>query len=301
MGTDRYDDLACFVKVAEVGSIAHAAPALGRSPSQVSRTLTRLEDRLGVRLLHRTTRRLTLTEEGRALFERARTSLAELDEAEAAVGHVQGTPRGRLRVSLPVLFGHRFVAPLAARFAAENPRVTVDLAFDDRKVDLVDEGFDLAVRVGVDDDPTLTARRLGSTQVLTVASPDYLCGTAPIAHPRDLAAHEVLLLSSEVAGASWRFKGPDDEVDVALTPTRFAANSGFALREAALLGLGVARLPDFMVGEDVASGALVRLLTPWERTLTVAAVYPPGRHLAPKVRRFVDFLGDHLQGRLWSA
>lgn len=300
MATDRYDDLACFVKVAESGSIARAAPALGRSPSQVSRTLSRLEDRLGVRLLHRTTRRLSLTEEGRALFERARLSLADLDEAEAAVGQVQGTPRGRLRVSLPVSFGHRFVAPLAARFAAEHPLVTVDLAFDDRKVDLVDEGFDLAVRVGLDDDPSLMARRLGTAQVLTVASPDYVRRSAPIAHPRDLATQDVLLLSAEVAGATWRFSGPDGEVTVALRPSRFTANSGFALRDAALLGLGVGRLPDFMVGDDVANGALVRLLEPWERTLTVAAVYPPGRHLAPKVRRFVDFLGDHMSSHVWS-
>lgn len=290
MPNERYDDLACFVAVADHGSLVRAGEAVGRSASQVSRVLTRLEERLGVKLAHRTTRRVTLTEEGRALHDRAKAAFSDLDEAEAAVGQVLGVARGRLRVSLPVLYGHRFVAPLAARFAVEHPQITVELVFEDRKVDLVEEGYDLAVRIGLADDPALVARRLGSTTVRTVASPAYLASAPPLDTPDDLANHQVLLHTSEATSRTWRLPGPDGDREVALPAGRFVATSGFALCDAALAGLGVARVPAFMIDEAIARGDLVTRLQPWDRVLAIAAVYPPGRHLAPKVRRFVDFI-----------
>jgi DNA-binding transcriptional LysR family regulator len=291
MSVDRYQELAVFAAVAEHGAIGRAGEAIGLSASQVSRTLTQLEKRLGVQLVHRTTRRLALTEEGRALHERARGAFADLDEAESAVGCMKGTARGRLRVTLPVQYGHRYIAPLAARFASENALVHVELAFDDRKVDLVEEGYDVGVRVGIDDDPSLVARRLSCTRVLILASPAYLERAGTPAEPADLADHATLPSNREDATATWSFPGG---ATVRLSPRRFTANSGFALREAALAGLGVVRLPDFMVDDDLAAGRLVRILGAWERELAIAAVYPPARHLAPKVRQFVDFLAAEL-------
>jgi DNA-binding transcriptional LysR family regulator len=297
MAVGDYAELAAFVAVAEHASIARASDEIGLSRSQISRTLTRLEERLGVRLMHRTTRRITLTEEGKALFERARAAFSDLDEAEAAVGEALGTARGRLRVTLPVTFGHRFVAPIAARFAAEHPLVTVDLAFEDRKVDLVEEGFDVGVRVGLSEHPGLVAKRLAAARVLVVASPAYLEKAAPLERPEDLAEHDVLPHDRELPNLAWAFG------DVVVKPRigRFVASNGGGLLQGAIAGLGVVRLPDFLVFEAVRAGQLVRLLRPWEDALPIGAVYPPGRHLAPKVRRFVDFLAEHLTERLWSC
>ncbi len=298
MGVDRYNELAQFSAVAQHGSLARAATALGVSASQVSRTLTRLEKRLGVRLAHRTTRRVTLTAEGRSLAERTRALLAELDQAESAVGEGLGTVRGTLRVTLPVLFGHRFVAPIAARFVVDHPLVALDLSFEDRRVDLVEEGYDLGVRIGLDDDPTLVARRLATTRLLLVASPDYLARTSIPADPSELGGHEVLLHTREAASATWTFGGNGRDRAIGLRPSRFIANNGLALREAALHGLGLVRLPDFMVAGDVAAGTLIQLLPDWEPELAIAAVYPPGRRRAPKVRAFVEALTRDLVAAL---
>jgi DNA-binding transcriptional LysR family regulator len=293
---DRYRDLLIFVTIADRGGFGRAAAHLGISTSQVSRALAALEDRLGARLFNRTTRQVALTDAGRALHERARTLLAELDEAEAEVRDQSAEPRGTLRVSLPVHFGLRFLTPLAAEFATLHPNLRLELSFEDRRVDLVEEGFDLAVRISPMGDSSLIGRKLGATHILTVASPAYLERNPAPLHPRDLAQHHALLHDHE---SSWRFRCDGEDVSVRVAG-RFAANNGEALRHAVVLGLGVARLPDFMVAPDVGAGRLVRLLASWEEQLPIVAVYPPGRHLSPKVRRWVDFLVLRLAEAPWS-
>lgn len=297
---DRYADLAIFVKVAEAGGFSAAAKPLGISTSHASRAVARLENRLGARLMNRTTRRVALTEAGRALLERASALLGEIDELEGAVSDQGGEPRGSLRVTLPVHFGLRYVAPLAAEFARQHPAVNLQLSFEDRRVDLLGEGYDLAVRVGALSDSSLIARRLGRSRGLTVAAPSYLKERGVPEHPRDLLGHEALLYAYEPSGPGWRFSGPDGELTVRVTG-RFLANNGDALATAAIAGLGVARLPDALAAEAVQRGLLTRVLIPWESDLPISAVYPPGRHLSPKVRAFVDYLAAGLAPAPWLA
>jgi DNA-binding transcriptional LysR family regulator len=287
MSNNCSTDLETFVQVVEAGSFTQAASRTGRSKAGVSRQVKRLEDRLGVRLLNRTTRSLSLTDPGTALYERCSTALAELREAEEAATLHQATPRGRLRASVPVAFGHRVVAPSLFRLIEEYPELELDLSFTDRYVDLVNEGFDLVVRIGELADSSLVARRLGQTRRIVCASPRYLNGHRPPEHPPDLLKHDCLLYSQQTAGSSWRFAG-----DVAINVRgRIRADSGDALLAAARAGLGIAWLPDFYVRDDLAEGRLVRCLEADEvDPLGIWVVYPHHRHLSLKVRIVVDHL-----------
>lgn len=295
---DRYGDLATFVRVVDAGSFTAAAKDLGVSTSQVSRAIARLEDRLATRLLHRTTRRLSLTEAGRALHERAGALLSELDDVEGALRDHGGAVRGTIRLTMPIHFGIRYVAPLAAQFAQQYPDVRFDLSFDDRRVDLIAEGYDLAIRVANLSDSTLLARRLGRTRTLTVASPAYLETRGTPLHPRELVGWDALVYSHDAAPSAWRFRGADGETVVKVS-NRFVANNLEGLMAAAVAGLGVARVPDAIAAPDVRAGLLVRVLAAWEDEIPVWAVYPPGRHLSPKVRTFVDFLVASLASEPW--
>jgi DNA-binding transcriptional LysR family regulator len=297
---DKYGDLAIFVKVADSGGFSAAARDLGISTSHASRAIQRLENRVGARLMNRTTRRIVLTEAGHALQERARGLIAELDEAETAVTDHGGTPRGTLRVTMPIHFGVRFVAPLAVEFAQLHPGLSFDLSLNDRLVDVIAEGFDLAVRIGVLADSALIARRLGVTRSLTVASEGYLDRYGTPAHPAELVHHRALVYAHEAGGPTWRFLGLDGEVTVRVNGP-FAANNGEALRVAAIAGIGIARLPDAIAVDDVRAGHLTRILADWEHDLPIAAVYPPGRHLSPKVRQFTDFLAERLASAPWLS
>ncbi len=295
---DRYGDLATFVRVVDAGSFTQAAKDLGVSTSQVSRSIARLEDRLATRLMHRTTRRLSLTEAGRALHERAGALLTELDDVEGALRDHGGAVRGTIRLTMPIHFGIRYVAPLTAKFAELYPYIRFDLSFDDRRVDLIAEGYDLAIRVANLSDSSLLARRLGRTRSLTVAAPSYLASRGVPENPRDLAGWEALVYSHDAAPTSWRFRGPDGETTVKVT-NRFLVNNLEGLLAAAVAGLGVARMPDAIVTPEVRAGLLTRVLAPWEDEVPVWAVYPPGRHLSPKVRTFVDFLVEGLASEPW--
>jgi DNA-binding transcriptional LysR family regulator len=198
--------------------------------------------------------------------------------------------RGTLRASLPVVFGLRYIAPAAAEFASRHPHLSMELSFEDRRVDLVQEGFDVAVRISAMTDSSLIARKLGATRGRLVASPAYLASRGAPQHPRDLAAYDVLLytLGSDPV---WTFLRGTDEVHVRVRG-RFAANNGDALRHAALCGLGFTRAPDFVVDEDIAAGRLVPVLPEWDASLPIYAVWPAGRHLSMRVRAFVDFLAS---------
>lgn len=287
---DRLAPITAFVRVVERGSFTAAARDLGRSTSQVSRQVSALEERLGARLLHRSTRAVSPTEAGEAFYSRCARLLSDLDEAEEAVAHLQAAPRGTLRLSVPMSFGVRHLSPLIADFLARYPEVRIEASFSDRRVDLVDEGFDLAVRIGALDDSSLFARRLAPYGRRVVASPALLAQVGRPSRPEDLTELPGLLFSYQHTGASWVFHGPPGEVIVRMSG-RLTANSGEALLDAARAGLGVALLPDFLVADDLSAGRLERLLPEWsEQGHAIWAIYPHNRHLAPKVRLFVDHL-----------
>jgi len=280
-------DLETFVAVVEAGSFTQAAARMGRSKAGVSRQVKGLEERLGARLLNRTTRSLSLTDSGAALYERSSAALAELRDAEAAAALQQVTPQGRLKASIPVSFGHRVVAGLLFQLVEEHPGLELDLSFTDRYVDLVNEGFDFVVRIGELADSALIAKRLGETRRMVCAAPAYLEGRSPPEKPTDLLNHSCLLYSQQAAGSAWRFA----DGTTINARGRIRADSGDALLGAAQAGLGIAWLPDFYVREGIAEGRLVRLLEQYEaEPLGIWVVYPHRRHLSLKVRLAVDRL-----------
>ena len=288
---DRFAALQAFVAVAEVKSFSEAARRLRLAKSAVSRQVGALEADLGVRLFHRTTRSLSLTEAGRGYFERAERILADLDEADLAVSHLQAAPRGRLRVSAPMSFGFLHLAPALSDFLVRYADVTVDVAMNDRFVDLVDEGFDVALRIATLPDSSLIARRLAPARRVICASPEYLAARGAPQSPDDLRAHACLFNSNLPSARDWRFVASDGSAWPVTVNGRLSANSGDALRIAALHGLGLANLPTFIVGADLKAGTLATVLDAFvAQDLSINAVYPHSRHLSPTVRAFVDFL-----------
>jgi DNA-binding transcriptional LysR family regulator len=290
---DALTDIAVFVRVVERGSFTLAAEDLELSRAVVSKYLSRLEERLGARLLNRTTRRLSLTEAGAALFEASRGAIERIEEAEAAVAQLQSEPRGRLRVSAPMSFGILHLGPALAEFARRHPRVTLDVRLDDRYVNLVEEGVDVAVRIGNLTDSSLVARKLAITRALVCASPAYLAEHGEPEAPEDLASHNCLIYSYLSTANVWRFIAPDGrEIPVAVNGT-FRINNGIVLGEAAVAGHGILVSPSFYVAELLRSGRLKRILERYRlRELGIHAVYPQRGHVPPKVRAFVDFLAQ---------
>jgi len=288
---DNLADVAVFVRVVERGSFTLAADELELSRAVVSKYVSRLEERLGARLLHRTTRRLALTEAGAALFEASRGALERIEEAEGAVAQLQSEPRGRLRVSAPMSFGILHLGPAMAEFARLHPRVTLDVRLDDRFVNLVEDGVDVAVRIGTLTDSSLVARKLTSTRVLACASPAYLAEHGEPETPEDLAAHNCLLYSYLSTANVWRFTAPDGrEVPVAVNGS-FRINNGIVLGEAAAAGHGILLTPSFYVAPLLRDGRLKRILASYRLPeLGIHAVYPQRSHVPPKVRAFIDFL-----------
>jgi DNA-binding transcriptional LysR family regulator len=290
---DRFAALEAFVRVAESGSFSKAAARLKSSKSAISRQVSALEAELGARLLHRTTRALTLTEVGRGYFEQATRILSDLAEANASVGQLQAAPRGRLRVSAPMSFGFLHLAPAVPDFLERYPEVELEMVMNDRFVDLIDEGFDMAVRIGKLVDSSLIARRLAPARIAVCGAPAYLEKRGVPTSPDQLKAHECLCYSNVGMAQEWRFLRPDGRLWPVEVRGRLHANNGDALRAAALRGFGLAVLPGFLVGSDVQSGALVSVLEEFlPRDSAVHAVYPHARHLSPKVRAFVDFLAE---------
>lgn len=286
---DALTDIAVFVRVVERGSFTLAANDLALSRAVVSKYLSRLEDRLGARLLHRTTRRLSLTEAGATLFEASRGALERIEEAEAVVAQFQSKPRGRLRVSAPMSFGILHLGPAMADFARAYPEITLDVRLDDRFVNLVEDGFDVAVRIGTLTDSSLVARKLAVTRALACASPAYLAEHGEPETPEDLATHNCLVYS--YLADLWRFTAPDGrEIPVAVKGS-LRINNGIVLAEAAVAGHGILVTPSFYVAPLLRSGRLKQVLSRYKVTeLGIHAVYPQRGHVPPKVRAFVDFL-----------
>ncbi|MDH3595666.1 MAG: LysR family transcriptional regulator [Rhodospirillales bacterium] len=283
--------MAVFARVVETESFTRAAEELRLSKSAVSKQVSRLEDRLGVRLLNRTTRRLSLTEAGAAFYGGCQKTLSEAEAAEQAVTHLAMAPRGVLRVAAPMSFGFQHVGPALPDFLSACPELTLDLALNDRMVDLVEEGYDVAIRIGVLADSSLVARRLAPSRLVLCAAPGYLAERGRPAAPEDLARHDCASYSYRTAGPEWRFRGPDGLHRVKVSG-RLAVNNGDVLLAAALGGLGVVMLPSFIAGGGLRAGGLVRVLPDWRvaEEANVYAVYPASRNLSPKVRVFVDFL-----------
>jgi DNA-binding transcriptional LysR family regulator len=291
-------DIALFARVVEGRSFSTAARALGTTTSAVSKRIARLEERLGARLLERTTRRVAPTDAGAAFYARAARILADVDEAEHAVASLGGTPRGTLRVSAPVIFGERHLAALLPEFLRRFPDVRLDLSLSDRFVDLLEEHYDVALRIGPLGEGSLVRVRVGSTAAIVVASPDYLERAGRPSVPADLTDHNCIRYSLVTAAREWRFKGPRGEISVPVVGN-LEVNHGGAMREAAIAGLGVARLPHFLVADALASGVLVPLLA--DHRLPPAGVhlvYLQGAAPLPKVRSFVDVIGAALRERM---
>ena len=295
---DRFADLSMFVAVVDSGGISAAAERLGVAKSAVSRRLADLEGRLGAQLLRRTTRRLTLTDSGRAFHERAKNILADLEEAEQSVSQAHGALRGRLNVALPLAYGIRHVGPLITEFMALHPAVEFDLDFNDRRIDLMQEGFDLAIRVARLPDSSLIARRLAPVPSALCASPDYLARHGTPARAADLAGHEALVYSNLANPDTWNFVGPEGQPGSVKVPVRLRANNGEFLTRAAIAGHGIILHPTFYLDEAIRAGQLVSLLTDhaWPQ-VNAYAVYPPTRHLSRRVRALVDFLAERLAGQ----
>ena len=285
-------DIAIFATVVREGSFTRAADKLELSTSQVSKCVSRLERSLGARLLQRTTRRLRLTEAGSALYENSSSALAAIEDAKLAVSKLQGTPRGRLKVSSSTAFGTMQLPRVVRDLGAQFPELEVELLLEDRHVDLVREGIDVAIRItGETPDSGLVYRRLAPNRQVICASPAYIERRGLPRTPADLAHHDCIAHSARSTPRVWHLTGPDGgqvSVEINGRPT---INSALAVRQVALEGLGIIELNSYIVGEDIVAGRLVRLLPAYRpRELNIYAVYAERRFLAPKIRVFVDAL-----------
>jgi DNA-binding transcriptional LysR family regulator len=287
-----------FSRAAALGSFSAAARALGLSQSMVTKHIVAIEDRLGVRLFNRTTRRLTLTDAGARYLETCERILSEIEEADAEAAAESVEPRGTLRLNGPLVFGIRELMPALADFAALYPALTLDIGLTDRFVDLVDEGWDIAIRIGALKDSTLIARKLATVSVILCAAPSYLEAHGTPRTVADLAHHNCLgyTLPTAASAGRWAF-GPDGSVAASVSGT-LRVNNGDALLIAALAGRGLIYQPSFIVAEDIRSGRLapIALDQPVPRFGNVNAVYPPGRHPVAKVRLLIDFLAERWSG-----
>ncbi len=294
---DRFTAMQVFVRVVEDGSFAKAATRLGISTSACSRHIADLEARLDVRLLNRTTRRLSLTESGQDFYERSVQVLADLDEAEQMATRSAARPRGTVRLTCGISFGVRHAARLVGGFVARHPEVRFDVQLSDRFVDLVEEGFDLALRIGEAPGQNLIGRRLGETRLVTCAAPLYLRERGAPATPADLAHHACLTYEYLPLRSTWRFRDRAGGEHAVRVSGPVHANNGDLLIAAAVEGIGIAMEPDFMVAAELAAGRLVRVLPDYAPAPAgIYAVYASRRHLSAKVRAFVDFLAAAFAG-----
>lgn len=282
--------LRVFVTVVESGGFTAASDRLDLARGQPSRYLNKLEAHLGTRLMHRTTRRQSLTEAGAAFYPKAVQILQLLQEAEQDVAADTQRVSGGLRLSAPVSFGITHLAPALAEFRRNYPEVTLDVVLNDRQVNLVEEGYDLAIRIASSLQPSLVARPLMSVEMLLCASPDYLRAHGSPKHPRDLAQHDCLVYSNDASAHEWQFQQGQEPVSVRVYGS-VQSDNGEILVAAAEAGIGVVRMPRFLCQAALDSGRLQPILTDWQLpTLTVYAVYADRRWLPPRVRALIDFL-----------
>jgi len=298
---NKLREIECFIAVADLGSFVKAADALDISKAAVSRTVLDLEARLGARLMQRTTRRLSLTEAGTLYLERCRQIVAALEEADDLLSAGAGRPSGLLRINAPQTFGVLHLAPLWPMFLERHPGVNLDITLSDRIVDIIDEGFDMAIRIARLSDSTLVHRKLTTTCQHVCASPAYLERHGTPLHPHDLAHHQVIAYSYHSGKDDWHFQGPEGAVSVKVN-ARMHVNNGDSCVAAALAGIGITRQPAFMVDQHLRSGQLVPLLETYASPeLGIYAVYPSRSHLPAKVRAMLDFLTEAFTQVHWRG
>ena len=289
---ERFSGLEAFVAVVESGSFTDAAAALGVSKSYISKQVSALENRLGAQLLNRTTRSIALTAPGRAFYERSSQILIDLEQAERAVTQLHTEPRGLLRMSVPLSYGVRYVSPAVASFLSQHEDLEIDLDITDRKVDLVDEGFDLVIRIGRLDDSSFAFRKLRSMRFFVCMSPEYIAKYGRPNTPDDLIPEHCFEYAYQ-SGASLRFEKDGVEKHVRVSG-RLRANNGEVLMESCAHGVGVSLAPDFLAAPYIEDGRVVPVLEDWvgDDRRAIWALYPHSRHLSAKVRHFVDFLAE---------
>ena len=295
---DRLSEMEAFATVVDQGGFTDAAKKLGISKSAVSKHVSSLETRLGARLLNRTTRRVSPTEIGLAYYDRARRVLNDAGEADALVTSMQSAPSGMLRVSVATDFGVNHLSPILGGFLHEYPDITVNMVLNNRYVELISEGFDLAVRIGELEDSSLRARKLAETHKQMIASPAYLEEYGRPQRIDDLNEHKLLHYSNQANGSVWKLTAPSGEKRQVRSAGWLTVNDGQSLLNAATGGLGIAFLPDFLYADAMKEGKLVPAIEGMApETQGIYAVYPPGRYTQPKVRAFIDFLVDSFRDK----
>ena len=298
---DKYLEMRTFVAVVDAGSFVGAADALAMSKPAVSRYINDLEVRLNVRLLQRTTRKLSLTQEGEIFYLRSQELLSGIDAAEAEISSRSGEASGVIKINAPVSFGIMHLAPLWGEFQIAHPKVFLDITLGDRQVDLVEEGYDMAIRISRLPSSTLISRKLSSTRIVLCASPEYLHKAGTPIHPSELANHRLISYSLWNTGDEWAFDGPNGRVSVKANPS-IRTNNGDTCRAAALQHQGLILQPSFLVADDLRSGALVEVLPQFRSIeLGIYAIYPSRKHLSSKVRLMIDFLISAFREPRWLS
>ncbi|VAV96580.1 Transcriptional regulator, LysR family [hydrothermal vent metagenome] len=292
----QFEDMDAFVRIVEAGSISQAANQLGVVKSAVSRRLVELEGRLGVQLLNRTTRQSSLTGAGRSYYERSVRILSDVAEINATTSDAKVALNGTLKISAPLTFGLQHLTPAINEFAETHPELIIHMDFNDRRVDLIEEGYDLAIRIADLKDSSLVARKLAPIRMAVCASPDYITRKGLPETPEDLKNHDILFYASSDNG-KWQFSTPNGRTRSITLPARIISNNGDFLKDAAIKGFGIVRSPTFIVWQELRAGKLQLLLDDYHFTgLHAYAVYPETRHLPLRVRRFIDFLKDRFDG-----
>ena len=290
---DTIDGMRTFVAVVSEGSFSRAAERLNMSPQLVSKYVAQLESRLDARLINRSTRRLSITEVGQGYFERCKDVLADIDEMESAVGDATAAARGTLRINAPMSFGTLHLSRAIAEYQCEQPEVSVDLTLDDRVVDIVSEGYDMAIRIGRLRESSLVARKLAPIRLVVCGAAEYLAKQGVPDTPQDLKDHECLRYTLSSYSDRWRFKDGENTIDVPVSG-KFSASNGDTIRLVAMAGKGLALQPTFIVGDDIREGRLQLILEDFEvEPMGLYAVYAHRKYLSGKVRTFVDFLGGY--------
>lgn len=298
---DRFHAITAFARVVEAGSFVRAAERLDVSVSAVSRQVSELEAHLDTRLLNRTTRRLSLTESGRVFYERCVQLLADLEEAEQSAGAGTVAPRGTLRLSCGTTFGTRYLAPAVAEFMVRYPEMRFDIELSDRATDLVDEGFDAAVRIGAIGSQNLVGKKIGEMRLICCAASSYLARRGEPQTPEDLATHSCITYEYLPVKSVWPFRDRDGRDRSIRVNGPVHANSGQFIATLAAEGVGIALEPDFIVGREVRTGRLVPILREFATpTSNISVVYPSRRHLSAKVRAFADFLALRFAAPDWG-